>query len=383
MAPVRILTTANHLDSAGGLERTHLTNAQRLVRRGHRFDLVYVEGGAFTDRWRDLTVTMRRVPTTLSRRSQPVRSARSVTEAVRAARQLEPDIVYVYRYWDLPFAVAVAAGRPTAVVYHLCLPPPAHLPHWLRAVLSRVDCTVSVSEHTLDLWRGTGLRTDRAVIALTSVDLETYAPGTPSSQEATRRELGIEPTDRVIFFGGRIAPEKGVDVLVRAFRQVFEQEGRCHLVVLGSPGAGVDPAEAARYVDELRSLGMELPITWLPRRDDVVSLLRASDVACVPSVWPEPLSRSIMEALACGVPAVATAVGGSPEILTDWMRSLLAAPDDPDDLARHLLEVLDWRKADPELGPRCRQAAEERLSLDDEVDLIEAAMLSALDRRRS
>ena len=131
---MRILTTANHLDSAGGLERTHLTNAQRLVRRGHRFDLVYVEGGAFTDSWRDLTVTMRRVPTTLSRRSQPVRSARSVTEAVRAARQLEPDIVYVYRYWDLPFAVAVAAGRPTAVVYHLCLPPPAHLPRWLRAV---------------------------------------------------------------------------------------------------------------------------------------------------------------------------------------------------------------------------------------------------------
>ena len=97
-------------------------------------------------------------------------------------------------------------------------------------------------------------------------------------------------------------------------------------------------------------LGEGLPVTWLPRRDDVVSLLRASDVACVPSVWPEPLSRSIMEALACGVPVVATAVGGSPEILKDWMGSLLAAPDDPDDLARHLLEVLDWRERDPRSG---------------------------------
>ena len=123
-------------------------------------------------------------------------------------------------------------------------------------------------------------------------------------------------------------------------------------------------------------------MTWLPRRDDVVSLLQAADVASVPSVWPEPLSRSIMEALACGVPVVATAVGGSPEILTGWMSSLLAQPGDADDLARHLLEVLDWRHRDPELGARCRQAAEERLSLDDEVDLIEVAMLSALDRRR-
>ena len=284
----------------------------------------------------------------------------------------------------MPFAVSVAAAAPTRAVYHLCLPPPDPVPRWIRPVLARVDATISVSEHTLGLWRGSGLRADRASVALTSVDLATYVPATDVGTGPTRgTSSGMDADDFVVFFAGRLAPEKGVDVLVRAFRQVFEQEGRCHLVVLGSPGAGVDPAEAARYVDELRSLGMELPVTWLPRRDDVVSLLRASDVACVPSVWPEPRSRSIMEALACGVPVVATAVGGSPEILKDWMGSLLAAPDDPDDLARHLLEVLDWRKGDPELGPRCRQAAEERLSLDDEVDLIEAAMLSALDRRRS
>jgi glycosyltransferase involved in cell wall biosynthesis len=114
-----------------------------------------------------------------------------------------------------------------------------------------------------------------------------------------------------------------------------------------------------------------------------VSLLQAADVATVPSVWPEPLSRSIMEALACGVPVVATAVGGSPEILTDWMSRLLAEPGNADDLARHLLDVLDWRDGEVDLGRRCRQAAENRLSLDDEVDQIESAMLSALERRRA
>jgi glycosyltransferase involved in cell wall biosynthesis len=379
---VRILTTANHLDSAGGLERTHLTNARGLARRGHRLDLVYVEGGAFEDSWRDLTVTMTRVPTTLPRRAHALHSLRGVADAVRAARELEPDIVYAYRYWDLPFAVAVASGRPTAVVYHLCLPPPEALPRWMRPVLGRVDKTISVSEHTLGLWRGTGLRTDRAVVALTSVDLDIYTPGTPAGRIETKRELGLDPEDRMIFFGGRIAPEKGVDVLVRAFRQVVEKIGRCHLVVLGSPSAGADPGEAARFVAELQALGDGLPVTWLPRRDDVVSLLQAADVASVPSVWPEPLSRSIMEALACGIPVVATDVGGSPEILTDWMSSQLAQPGDADDLARHLLDVIDWRDRDGELGLRCRQAAEERLSLNDEVDLIEGAMLSALDRQR-
>ncbi len=379
---MRILTTANHLDSAGGLERTHLTNARGLARRGHRLDLVYVEGGAFTESWREITVTMTQVSTTLPRRAHPLRSVRSVADAIRAARQLEPDVVYAYRFWDLPFAVAVATGRPTAVVYLLCLPPPDNLPWWLRVVLGRVDTTISVSEHTLGLWRDTGLPTERAVVALTSVDLDTYTPGTPSARDETRRELGIGSEDHIVFFGGRMAPEKGVDVLVRAFRQVTENVGQCHLVMLGSPSASTDPVEAARYVEELHTLGQGLPITWLPRRDDVVSLLQAADVACVPSVWPEPLSRSIMEALACGIPVVATAVGGSPEILTGGMSSLLAEPGDADDLARHLLAVLDWRSRDPELGPRCRLAAEERLSLDDEVDLIEEAMVSAMDRRR-
>lgn len=279
--------------------------------------------------------------------------------------------------------MAVAAARPTTVVYHLCIPPPGRLPRWLRAVLARVDTTVSVSEHTLGLWRDTGLRIDRAVVALTSVDLETYVPGRPAGWEQTRNELGIGHEDRMILFGGRIASEKG------------GRRPRSGLPAGGGEGGSVPPrrarfarcqrrpVESARYVEELHALSEGLPVTWLPRRDNVVSLLQTADVASVPSVWPEPLSRSIMEALACGVRVVATAVGGSPEILTGWMSSLLANPGYADDLARHLLDVLDWRDRNSDLGPACRRAAEERLSLNDEVDLIEGAMLSALDRRRA
>ncbi len=379
---MRILTTANHLDSAGGLERTHLTNARGLARRGHRLDLVYVEGGAFAQAWDGITVTMMQVPTTLPRRGHPLASTRTVTEAVRAARRLEPDVVYAYRYWDLPFAVAVAAGRPTAVVYHLCLPPPAHVPRWLRAVLARVDVTVSVSAHTLGLWRDTGLRTDRSVVALTSVDLDVYCPGTPAGRTATRRELGLGADDRVIFFGGRLAPEKGVDVLIDAMARLADTMGDARLVVLGSPSAGSDPEAGRRYEAELHRRAEGLPVTWLPRRPDVVPLLQAADVATVPSVWPEPLARSIMEGLACGLPVVATAVGGSPEVLTGTMADFLVPPHDADALAERLRTVLTWRSDDPDLGPRCRRAAEERLSLGDEVDLIERAMLDAVTEAR-
>jgi glycosyltransferase involved in cell wall biosynthesis len=284
---------------------------------------------------------------------------------------------------DLPFAAAVARGRPTAVVYHLCLPPPATLPRWLRTALSRVDVTLSVSAHTLELWRDTGLPLDRAQVVLTSVDLDTYMPAPSAVRAATRKEFGIDAEARVVFYGGRLTPEKGVDVLVRAFRQVAEKVEASHLVVLGSPGPATDHSEAERFVEELRALADGLPVTFIAQRADVVPLLAAADVATLPSVWPEPLSRSIMEALACGVPVVATAVGGSPEILSGSLAKLLVEPGDPAALAQRLLSVLEWRVDDPEEGPRCRQAAEDRLSVAEEVDLIERAMFDAVTAKRA
>ena len=241
--------------------------------------------------------------------------------------------MYVYRYWDLPLAVAVARGRRTAVVYHLCLPPPEPLPRWMRAVLARVDATVSVSDHTLCLWEGTGLDTTRARVAPTSVDLTRYAPADAAERDRRRAELAIGDDEFVILFTGRIAPEKGVDVLIDAFGRVVASTPDARLVVVGSPPNGPEHSASSPYAASLYERAEGLPVTWVPRRSDVVPLLHAADVAVVPSRWAEPLSRSILEPLACGLPVVATRVGGSPEVLTGWLSEFLVSPDDPEALA--------------------------------------------------
>lgn len=379
---MRILVTANYLDPAGGLERTQLTNCQGLARRGHRLDLFYVQGGAFEGSWEDITATMTRVPATLPRRARPLRSSLGVAAAVRRARRLKPDVVYVYRYWDLPFAVAVATARRTAVVYHLCLPPPQPLPGWLARRLQRVDATISVSRHTLGLWTGTGLDVGRATVALTSVDLERYRPGDELGRADLRRELGLAPEDFVVLYAGRISEEKGVDVLIEAFGRLTRSDPGCRLVVVGSPSPAEDPAATREYEARLHAAATGLPVTWLPRRTDVVPLLQAADVAVVPSRWPEPLSRSIMEPLACGIPVLATRVGGSPEVLTGWLSDFLVPADDAVALGNRLYDLFGWRTKDPSLGVRCRQAAEARLSLGDELDLIEETMREAGHRAR-
>ena len=119
---------------------------------------------------------------------------------------------------------------------------------------------------------------------------------------------------------------------------------------------------------------------WLEVRRDVLPLIQMADVAVAPSVWREPFSRSVIEPLACGIPVVATRIGGNPEILNGWLDGLLVEPGDHHDLADRLLGLADWRGDDPTLGDRCRQAIVRRLGLDHEVDTVEAA-LASLARR--
>ena len=382
-SPVRILTVANHLGARGGLERTQLTNCGALAARGHRVDVLYVSAGDFADDWRAFAGSMVPMAGSLPRRQRPLRSAAGVVAALAAGARLRPDVLYVYRYWDLPLAVAIGTLVGAPVVFHLCLPPPTAVPVWLRAALGRVAWTLSVSRDTAERWAGTGLHPDRLSVALTGIDLHRYRPADAPARTATRRRLGVPADAFVVLYAGRIGREKGVHVLVRAVPAMAAAVPELHVVVAGSPSLGADPEDSARYEAELHAAGAGQPVSWTPAQRDVVPLLQAADVAVAPSLWPEPLSRSVMEPLACGVPVVATRVGGNPEILTGELSSYLVEPDDAPALARRVVALRGWRRAQPGLEGALRHHAEDHLSLEDETAQVEDALRAACDRRRA
>jgi glycosyltransferase involved in cell wall biosynthesis len=379
---VRILAVANHLGSRGGLERTQLANCKGLAARGHTLDIVFQSAGDFFDEWRSFTRSMLKVSGTLPRRASPLASSFGVARAVLSGATRRPEVVYVYRYWDLPFATAVARLSGAKVVYHLCLPPPKRVPRYLRAALASVDWTVSVSQDTASRWSGTGLRTSTLSVVLTAVDLDRYRPADASQRSATRRALGLEDDEFFVLYAGRIDREKGVDVLVDAFGRAAAALGRCHLLVVGSASLGADPEDSRRFADELGALAEGLPVTFHPGRSDVVDLVQGADVSVVPSLWPEPLPRSVMEPLACGTPVIASRVGGIPEVLEGWLSEFLVEPGDVNGLAERLVSLRPWRDRDPGLALRLRAAAEARLSLDQEAQAVEEAMLFAISGAR-
>ena len=224
---MRILTVANHLGARGGLERTQLTNCAALAARGHRVDLVFVTAGDFAEDWRRITGSMVQIRGSLPNRRRPFTSTRALVPALRSALRLRPDVVYVYRYWDLPYAAALGLMARAPLVFHLCLPPPRMVPRWLRICLRRVAVTLAVSRDTAARWAGTGLRPDRTTVVLTGVDLSRYTPAAPDERAATRRALGVPEDGFLVLYAGRIGREKGVDVLVQAFGAVRRVPPTC------------------------------------------------------------------------------------------------------------------------------------------------------------
>jgi glycosyltransferase involved in cell wall biosynthesis len=161
-----------------------------------------------------------------------------------------------------------------------------------------------------------------------------------------RPAVAAAPADRIAFVG-RLVTEKGIWVLLDAMRRLHRPD-----LVLDVVGEG--PLER-QLRETLRSGGMPARVNfwgYLAPAQVREVLVRAA-LAVVPSTWPEPLGLVVLEALACGVPVVASAVGGIPEMVQHEGNGLLVQPDDPAVLAKAIERVL----RDSHLRQRLRQSS--------------------------
>jgi len=160
-------------------------------------------------------------------------------------------------------------------------------------------------------------------------------------------------------------PEKDPLTLVRAFiRLVGEGRAGAENTCLALVGSGSQYEQVRREIEDA-GLGGRV---WLPgERDDVPEILRALDLFVLPSL-AEGISNTVLEALASGVPVVATRVGGNPELVVDGECGALVPPGDSGSLA----EAVSGCLRDPErlagLGAAARERAVGRFSIDAMVD---------------
>jgi len=177
----------------------------------------------------------------------------------------------------------------------------------------------------------------------------------PRSRPAMREQLDLPQAAFIMLFVGLLVPVKGLDVLVEAMGRMAPSEFLCVLVGDGQLRNGLqEQAERAGLSNQIRFMGQrpsaEVPL-WMCAADALVLPSRS-----------EGRPNVVLEAQACGVPVVATRVGGTPELVEDGRTGMLVEPEDPVGLASALGRLADDARFRQSLG-RCARSHVERSGL--------------------
>lgn len=223
----------------------------------------------------------------------------------------------------------------------------------------RAHVAVSASPFTAEeLHRHSGCPRARLRVVPLTVDVDGLAQRpVPATLDMLRRELGIQQ-QRVLLYVGRIAGNKGIDLLIRGLAHLARTDVR--LLVVGDYAF----SNMSRDLhDELQTLAQQLGVagrvTFTGRVPDVTPYFHLADVCLLPSRH-EGFGVPIAEAMAVGIPAIAARAGALPWVLGEPeadAAGLLFAPDDVDELARQITRVLD----DPALAARLVERGRQRV----------------------
>lgn len=217
-----------------------------------------------------------------------------------------------------------------------------------------------------------GIPASAVTVIRPGLDADAFRRDAPDPA-AARSQLDLDPSTPWIGLVGRLTAVKGHRVLIRALSRMSGDPAP-RLFLSGEPNE-VSPEELQ---EEARRLGVGERVRIEGRVPDVRTALRALDVLAVPSLGSEAISRIALEALALGVPVVASRVNSLPEIVGD--AGLLVEPGDPEDLARALQRMLrdeGLRVHARDEGPRRIEARYHRVT---QLERTEALFRSLLQR---
>jgi glycosyltransferase involved in cell wall biosynthesis len=322
----------------------------------------------------------------LHREISPVRDLRAIVQLAQLIRRERPTILHTHT------AKAGAVGRIAALLARGARPPiviHTFHGHVLRGYFGRVK---TFGFRTLERWLA---RTSTALIAVSpevrddlvglgvapaskfavvrlGIDLPRRVENDDAQRREARRQMGLRDEAFVVGWVGRMTAVKRTKLVVRALQDLVARNVDAFVVLVGD---GPDRDQLERYAHEL---GVIKRCLFLGYQEDVARFYDAIDALVLPSI-NEGTPVSVIESLAARRPAVATRVGGVPDIVRDGIDGFLVDADDGDALATRLAELA----ADPELRARMGEAGHARVieryavaRLVDDVDKLYRSLLA-------
>jgi glycosyltransferase involved in cell wall biosynthesis len=339
-----------------------------LLDRGHQVSFVHF---APEDTSPEPRSECQEVPIPFLYKSQiyTIPSFKSSKVLTQALRQLKPDIVHAsLTLSPLDFLlpeICAELGLPLVATFH----PPfdhkrrnftsgtQHLMYQLYApFLANYDRVIVFSKIQRDLLVRLGVPGDRVAIIPNGVDVEKYSPGFST----LKAQLNAQ---RIFVYQGRIAPEKNVESLLRAWKQA-DMGKDSKLLIVGNGSSA--PSLMSTYGDEQGIIWMG----FIADEQQRIQILRGSDVFILPSLV-EGLSLSLLEAMSCGVACLATDAGADGEVLEEGAGIVLSTQRVSTQLQTLLPMFQDHPELTMLLGRKARQRVLDRYTLTQNITQLE------------
>jgi glycosyltransferase involved in cell wall biosynthesis len=222
-----------------------------------------------------------------------------------------------------------------------------------RSICRRADMVRCVSQSVMNTAAQSGVRPSRLAYLPSRVDTTRFSPAKRAALAPVARSELDRAEGKIVLFAGTLSRTKGVDDLVQAVPKIAIRHPDVTLVLVGSGPLGTRLRQLARQ------LGVANKVLFVGRtsHDEMPRHMASADVLVLPSL-NEGLPRVILEAMASGLPVVATSVGGVPELVEDGRTGLLVPPADHAALADAICRVLDDPKKAQAWGQAGREVVE-------------------------
>jgi len=209
-----------------------------------------------------------------------------------------------------------------------------------QQIYDAASLIISTSDYISNRVRTIGDDGNKCVTVYSGIELDKFSSAI--KPRVSRKELGLNPSDFVLLFSGRVNKEKGVMELIYAI-QKLEQYPNIKLLILGSSFFG-NASKDDNFIQSLKQQAKDVKdriiFTGFIPYEMMPDYLKISDVATIPSNWDDPFPTTVLEAQAMGLPIITTRRGGIPEEVTEENAILLDTDElFVDNLAKAILDL--------------------------------------------
>lgn len=354
----------------GGQELRIVNEAKGMLSRGHDVCLICAPNAQIEDLARE-----RGIPVEVLKIDK--KRLAGVFAMRRWIKDNQPDIINTHSStdsWLVALATRLMRRRPSVVRTRHISAPISRSPtsRWLYT--RSCEHVVTTGENLRQtLVKDHGFPSSQITSVRTGIDLKVFKP---ADRAAARKKLGIAADPFVVGIVATLRSWKGHGYLIEAFRQLQLKDAR--LLIIG------DGPQWQALHEQVATAKLDQTVTFVGRQNNISDWMQAIDVVCLPSYANEGVPQSLMQAQACGVPAITTLTGSIGEAVIPDQTGLIVEPKDSTGITEAIRRLHDDVELRHSLGSAASVRARQQFSTEGMLDAMEAIFMNTqAGRRRS